>query len=115
MANNVRNIRELRARKKELKRKMEAGFDNPFSEVKGVLQNFTNGNQNPMALFDKSDESSNQLMDEGVKAVLTLAASTAVTRFKLGPVPKMLLTAGVALATPYVVGKIQKAIQKKFS
>ena len=55
----------------------------------------------------------NDHMDESVKAVLTLVASTAVTRFKLGPVPKLLLTTGVAIATPYIVDKIQSAMRKK--
>lgn len=109
----MKNLNDLRSRKAELRANIDQGFENPFNTVKGLLKQYTNGSQSPMALFDKSDDSRNQLMDEGVKAVLTLVASTAVSRFKLGPLPKFLLTTGVALATPYVVDKVQDFIHKK--
>lgn len=113
MANKPKNIKELRARKAEIKRKLDQGFESPLDNVKGILKGYTNGDQSPLALFDKTEDGRNQLMDEGVKAALTIVASAAVSRFKLGPVPKFLLTAGVAIATPIIVDKIQAAVTKK--
>ncbi|MXV39070.1 hypothetical protein GO491_10350 [Flavobacteriaceae bacterium Ap0902] len=109
----MKNLNELRAKKEELKANIDQGFQSPFSSVLGLLQHYTNGNQSKLAMFDKSEDGRNQLLDEGVKALLTLAASAAVTRFKLGPIPKLLLTTGVAIATPYVVDKIQDLIHEK--
>ncbi|MDO5655676.1 MAG: hypothetical protein Q4G27_06010 [Flavobacteriaceae bacterium] len=111
----ITTLAELRQRKAMLKRELESGFENPFTPVKQLLGKYASGSTSPMAFFDKNEEGRNQLMDEGVKAVLTLVASTAVTRFRLGPVPKLLLTAGVAMATPYVVDKIQNYIHKKMN
>ncbi|MGI9527986.1 MAG: hypothetical protein ACR2MS_12835 [Weeksellaceae bacterium] len=109
----MNNLEELRAKKAELKANIDEGLENPFKKVKGMLNQYTNGNQSPMSLFDKSEDGRNQLLDEGVKALLTLVASTAVTRFKLGPIPKLLLTTGVAIATPYVVDKVQDYLSEK--
>ena len=109
----IKTLEELRERKAMLKQELDHGFENPFNGVKQMLNSYTSGNTSPMAIFDKSDAGRNQLMDEGVKALLTLAASTAVTRFKLGPLPKMLLTTGVAIATPFVVDKIQGYLRKE--
>lgn len=110
----IKNLAELRAKKASLQKELESGLPNPFSGVTDILTRYSSGHSNPLALFDKSDNHSrNELMDESVKAILTLVASTAVTRFKLGPIPKLLLTTGVAIATPYVVDRIQKAIRRK--
>lgn len=109
----INALTELRARKESLKQELESGFENPFDNLKKLLGQYASGTTSPTAMFDRSENGRNQLMDEGVKAVLTLAASAAVTRFKLGPVPKLLLTASVAIATPYVVDKIQSYIHKK--
>lgn len=115
MANNttIKSLTELRERKAQLQKELDSGFENPLDNVKQLLGQYTSGNSNPLALFDKSQDGRNELMDEGVKALLTLVASTAVTRFKLGPVPKFLLTTGVAIATPYIVDKIQEKFRKK--
>lgn len=109
----MKNLNELQSKKAELKASIDEGFENPFKKVTGMLSKYTNGNQSPMSLFDKSEDGRNQLLDEGVKALLTLVASTAVSRFKLGPVPKLILTTGVAIATPYVVDKVQGLIYKE--
>ena len=112
MANTkINTLNELRARKEQLKQELEGGFENPFDNVKQLLGKYTAGDANPVALFDKSENGRNELMDEGVKAILTIVASTAVTRFKLGPIPKLLITTGVAIATPYIVDKIQEKIR----
>ena len=109
----IRTLTDLRERKAMLKQELESGFENPFDNVKKLLGKFASDETSPTAIFDKSDAGRNELMDEGVKAILTLVASTAVTRFKLGPVPKLLLTTGVAIATPYVVDRIQNYIHRK--
>lgn len=109
----MRNLRELRAEKEKLKAEIDEGLNNPFKSLTSKLQGFSNGNQNPMALFDKAEGGRNQLLDEGVKALLTIVASTAVSRFKLGALPKLLITSGVAMITPYVVDKAQGYFKKK--
>lgn len=113
MANKINTLAELRERKEQLQHEISDGFENPFDNVVKLLGKYSSGSSNPMALFDKSTDGRNELMDEGIKALLTIAASAAVTRFKLGPVPKLLLTAGVAIATPFIVDKIQSSIHKK--
>ena len=114
-SDKISALETLRERKELLKKELDSGFENPFDNLKQLLGKYASGETSPTAFFDKSATGRNELMDEGVKALLTLAASTAVTRFKLGPVPKLLLTASVAIATPYVVDKIQSYFQKKTS
>lgn len=110
----IKNLEDLRAKKVRLQRELEKGVSTPFDGLTNVIDRYASGRSNPLSLFDKSGGyDRNELMDESVKAVLTLVASTAVTRFKLGPVPKLLLTTGVAIATPYIVDKIQSAMRKK--
>lgn len=113
-SDKIKNLTELRARKAMLQKELESGVPNPISGVTDILSRYASGQSNPIALFDKSDNlHRNELMDESVKAILTLVASAAVTRFKLGPIPKLILTTGVAIATPYIVDKIQTTIRKK--
>lgn len=112
MKSEIKNLRDLRERKAQIKSEMGGGFENPFDKVKGLLSRYTEEGENPVALFEKNNLGRNELMDEGVKAVLTLAASTAVTRFKLGPVPKLVLAGAVAIATPWIVDKIQDKFNK---
>ena len=114
-SNQIKNLADLQERKTQLKEELESGFENPFSNVVDLLGKYASGNSNPLALFDKSADGRNQLMDEGIKAILTIVASTAVTRFKLGPIPKLLLTTAVAITTPIIVDKIQHAIRRRFS
>lgn len=109
----ITSLEALRKRKEMLRKELDEGFTSPFDNLKNMLGKYTSGETSPTSIFDKSETGRNQLMDEGVKAILTLVASTAVTRFKLGPVPKLLLTSAVAIATPYVVDRIQSYIRRK--
>ncbi|MDO5510006.1 MAG: hypothetical protein Q4F57_04870 [Weeksellaceae bacterium] len=106
---NVSNIDELRRRKEDLRAQLDQGLDNPFEGLMSTITKFSKGKGGSgYNIFDKNENSRNELMDESVKAILTLVASAAVTRFRLGGIPKLILTAGVALATPFVVDKIQQ-------
>lgn len=111
---NVSNIDELRRRKEDLRAQLDQGLENPFEGLMSTISKFSKSSGGSgYNLFDKNSNSRNELMDESVKAILTLVASAAVTRFKLGGIPKLVLTATVALATPYVVDKIQQRFRSK--
>lgn len=115
MGNSIRNIKDLENRKLELKDSISNAFDNPMGGIATVLSTLANkqARRSKFNFIDKERTQRNELLDEGTKAILTLIASSLVSRFKLGTVPKMIITSGVALATPYIVDAIQKKIRSK--
>ncbi|CAI9429071.1 DUF883 domain-containing protein [Candidatus Ornithobacterium hominis] len=114
-SNSIRNIKDLQNKKSELKNNIENGINNPLSNVTSVLFNVLNKQRKKekFNLHNTERMQRNELMSEGIKAVLTLVASAAVSRFKLGTLSKMALTSTVAIATPYVVDLIQNKITGK--
>ena len=115
MGNSIRNIKDLENRKLELKDSISNAFDNPIGGIATVLTTLANkqSRRSKYNFLDKEKSQRNELLDEGTKAVLTLLASSLVSRFKLGTIPKMIITSGVALATPYIVDAIQKKIKSR--
>lgn len=115
MGNSIRNIKDLENRKLELKDNISNAFSNPIGGIATVLTTLANkqSRRSKYNFLDKEKSQRNELLDEGTKAVLTLLASSLVSRFKLGTIPKMIITSGVALATPYIVDAIQKKIKSR--
>ena len=109
----IRNLRDLENRKLELKQNISNSFSNPLGSLTSFVKTVSNKKRRKEKynFFDKEGTQRNELLDEGAKAVLTLAASALVSRFKLGTIPKMIITSGVAFATPYIVDAIQKKLK----
>lgn len=108
-SSSIKNLQDLQNKKSELKNNIEKGINNPLGGVGSFLSTILNKNGNKFT----NGMQRNKFMDEGVKAVLTLASSTLASRLKLGALPKMVLTGAVAIATPYVVDYIQKKISNR--
>lgn len=111
----IRNLKDLEKRKLELRNSINTGIDNPMKTVTSLINTVKNKQerQKRLGLFSDDPEGDDEMMKEGVKALLTLTASLAVSRFKLGTLPKMILTTGVAIATPIIVDKIHKKLNEK--
>ncbi|MBV7441438.1 hypothetical protein KRX57_08385 [Weeksellaceae bacterium TAE3-ERU29] len=115
MENSIRNRKDLENKKLELKDSISNAFNNPIGGIATVLTTLANkqARRSRFNFIDKERNQRNELLDEGTKAILTLVASSLVSRFKLGRIPKMIITSGVALATPYIVDIIQKKIRSR--
>lgn len=115
----IRSLKDLRRKKLELQQNLTRGIDNPMSNLTNLLGAFKNQRKtrkmNALALnagsFSKPQR--NEFIDEGAKTVLTFIASAVASRFKLGVIPKIIVTSGVALITPFVVDFVQKKIQNR--
>ncbi|WP_406628572.1 hypothetical protein [Ornithobacterium rhinotracheale] len=91
-------------------------MDDPWSNVKGFVNFFSQkskGGGLPFIGKSSKSQNRNELIDEGAKTILTFVASSVVSRFKLGFIPKIIITSGVAFATPYVVDFVQKKIRNR--
>lgn len=106
----INNLKELQQHKNRLKsQRKSSGNGNPLNQVKSVITQYKSvPNLNAVASMNRND-----LMDTGVKTTLTLAAGTIVSRFRLGAIPKLLLTIAVTAATPIIVDQIQKKMNKR--
>ena len=115
MENSIRNIKDLENRKLELKDNISKAFSSPMGGIATVFISLATKQlgSSKFNFFNRKRNQRNELLDEGTKAILTLLASSLVSRFKLGRVPKMIITSGVALATPYIVDVIQKKIRSR--
>ncbi|MRJ07835.1 hypothetical protein EDL99_02900 [Ornithobacterium rhinotracheale] len=114
----IKSLKDLRRKKLELQQNLTRGLDNPMSNLSNLLGAFKNQRKtnklNALALGSSSSKPQrNELIDEGAKTILTFIASAVVSRFKLGVIPKIIVTSGVALATPYVVDFVQKKIKNR--
>lgn len=106
----INNLKELELKKQALKSNLTRGIDNPMSNIFSFLSVLRSSAQKTRK---RAMPERNELIDEGVKTILTLIASAAASRLKLGSIPKMIITSGVALATPYIVDFVQKKIRDK--
>lgn len=109
--NRIRNIRELNIEKQKIKNSLTKDLDKPLTNVFSFLSTVRGLKKKRNNTVSKKNVKRNIIIDEGTKAILTLAASATSSRFKLGIIPKIIITAGVSLATPYVVDFIQKKLR----
>ncbi|MGQ1943842.1 hypothetical protein [Ornithobacterium rhinotracheale] len=113
----IRSLKDLRRKKLELQRNLTRGIDNPMSNLTNLLGAFNSQRKtkkmNNVLALGNSRQQRNEFIDEGAKTILTFVASSVVSRFKLGFIPKIIITSGVAFATPYVVDFVQKKIRNR--
>lgn len=113
----IRSLKDLRRKKLELQQNLTRGIDNPMSSLTNLFRALNsqrkNKKLNKALALGSSKPRRNEFIDEGAKTVLTFIASAVVSRFKLGVVPKIIITSGVAFATPYVVDFVQKKIRNR--
>ncbi|QAR30487.1 hypothetical protein EQP59_03515 [Ornithobacterium rhinotracheale] len=113
----IRSLKDLRRKKLELQQNLTRGLDNPISSIAGLFSAFNSQRKlrkmNKKLALSSEKPQRNELIDEGAKTVLTFIASAVVSRLKLGTIPKIIITSGVALATPYIVDFVQKEIRNR--
>ncbi len=119
--NRINNLKELKAEKQRIKQRLEqTKAENDKSPLKVLLpllaiagkgkkkgKKEKKNKKGALSLFNPSPKKLDSPYEEGVKEVLTLVATLAVSRFKMGSLAKVLVTTGVAILTPIIVSKIQ--------
>lgn len=115
----INNLKELRAEKQRIKQELETKNNEKKSPAalliplaamltKGKKKKGKKNKKGMLALFNDKPKKNDSPLQNGVKEVLTLAATLAVSRFKMGSFAKVLVTAGVAILTPIIVEKLEK-------
>lgn len=112
--NTIRNLHDLQLKKAELKARIDKGIDSPIGNIVPLLSTIISKQKKRKHLqYGTENTPIKELMNEGINATLTLLISLAVTKLKLGTIPKLILTSTVSIATPYIVNKVQKKLQRK--
>lgn len=106
----ISSLQDLKKRRHEIKSRLKNTEQSPLVKGFSSLGNLDTDFE-PKIFFEMNSlNSNNQLVDAGVKTALSLVSGLIVSRFALGKVPKLLLAAGIAVITPFVIQKIQEKI-----
>lgn len=109
---NIRSLKDLNFEKQRIKSSLTRSLDNPITNIFSFL-NIVRSTRKKRKALNKKKVERNEVVDEGAKALLTLIASAMASKLKLGLIPKMIVTSGVTMATPYIVDFVQKKLQSK--